>query len=338
MKLKEGFQSSSQSVDDTTRRSINAIYRADAMRNLSSIASQLTTSNYLRLPGDLVVDRSITCSGRNLKLNNILLSTTDNQEWLRVLDPTSLIDPIGTQVHTYKNLAAQNLWCGWGSLTTKEVKIEPTGHIDLGYNHANREINSGKIVYQTGDTGALQIIGKGMANNNITRKIELYDDVTINGNLIMKKNTGNKLYFGNESSTRSSIYDNTDLYITTDDNLRINASKTIMTGDISCNNLTCSSINLGSWNIKLTTDESLLFVKSDAGTSNPTNTLTGLLQNKGVFCIGINGDIWFNKTVTNAVNGNWLSTIINTKANISTTGNTGGNTGGVIYNPDQGPL
>lgn len=108
---KEGFNQSSQTG-----------YQADieAIRNLSSIATQLTTNNTLTMPGQLNISGSV-------------LSMTNQK-------------PI----------------------------------IDLGAGDTNRQVDSGKIGYNIWED-ALNIVGKG--NPSEARRISLYDNVKIIGNL-----------------------------------------------------------------------------------------------------------------------------------------------------------
>jgi hypothetical protein len=127
MKLKEGFESSSSSYDDTIKRTISNIYRADidAMRNLSSIASQLTTSNYLRLAGNLVVDNSISLKGSTINFPNFAIhdggrgyqvaprqnNSTRDPDWVKGfwMDTNGLTTEFAQDLKVNNNLNVKNI-------------------------------------------------------------------------------------------------------------------------------------------------------------------------------------------------------------------------------------
>jgi hypothetical protein len=190
IKNKEGFQSST--IDEPYLKTlINNIYRADieAIRNLSIIASQLTLSNSLTIPGTLNMTNTIKlgindlnkevnageiCYGCTYATDALSIAgkgTIDGQKKIKLLD----------------NVTIQ------GNLEMNNIPIK------LGINHIGKDVNAGKICYGcTYATDALSIVGKGTIAGQ--RKIELLDNVNVNGNL-----SCNKLTIGNWSISSVNI-------------------------------------------------------------------------------------------------------------------------------------
>jgi hypothetical protein len=119
--IKEGFAAS-----DDIKAAIGEVYNADieAIRNLSSIAKKLQVDG-LTIPGKL-----------NLPNNTSLVADGDDaSKWLRVKK---------TDTNEYKSLAAQDLWCGLGVLTSGS--INNTGALTTGSINNTGALTTGSII------------------------------------------------------------------------------------------------------------------------------------------------------------------------------------------------
>jgi hypothetical protein len=292
IKFKEGFQSSSQSVDDTIRRSINAIYRADidAMRNLSSIASQLTTSNYLKLPGKLVVNDRINFG-----------NDTDNR---------------------YINGNAYHL---------KPYIIHSGGdnnlHITYTDASGNPAFSNGFTMDQSGNSSFANGLTAG--NLRLTGDLVVDNSISLKGSTINFPNfaihdggRGYQVAPRQNNSTRDPDWVK-GFWMDTNGNVAITGTVTASTisgnvtktNNIFCTNeITCKSIKIGNWKIAQGDNGNLFFVKNDnISWDGKTNILETTMINQPVISMSTMGDIYIN---ANSGARGWISEMPNRNKSI----------------------
>ena len=176
-------------------------YQADveAIRNLSSIATQLTSNNTLTMPGALNVTNSLSAND-NISVKN----KTNEGGRIRILN--SLKDGKKDQTNDW---SIWNMTGGYGNklsfwryngdgtnagslmdlndngtvTISGNLLIPGNNVIDLGAGDATREANAGKIGYGIWDN-AFNIVGKGKPGD--PRKIWLYDEVNVTGKFCIK--------------------------------------------------------------------------------------------------------------------------------------------------------
>jgi len=184
-KTKEGFDATSD-----IKTAINQVYNADveAIRNLSSIATSLLAGG-LTIPGKLNLPNNTSFSA----------DADDGTHWLRVQQTNN--------PGQYKSLAAQDLWCGTGTLTSATInnsgdtnvggKLSIKGETTLGSKLSikgettlgsklivgtSKDGVSSTITDSIHDVNSLCIVGQG---DGPTRKIHMWDDVYVNGNFYL---------------------------------------------------------------------------------------------------------------------------------------------------------
>jgi len=143
-------------------------YLADieAIRNLSNIATQLTTNNTLIMPGALNVTNKLLIGKSADGISSSISDSTYDTNSLSIVGQ-------GTAPNRKVTL--------WDNVQINgNLSIPGKNVIDLGAGDTNRQVDSGKIGYNIWED-ALNIVGKG--NPSEARRISLYDNVKINGNL-----------------------------------------------------------------------------------------------------------------------------------------------------------
>jgi hypothetical protein len=167
-KNKEGFQSSSTTTG----------YQADieAIRNLSSIATQLTTSNKLTMPGALTVTNDLTVGGHTYigKDKNFILDG-DNKWIFHTPDD-------GRKILYLAPWNGKDDW-DW----SKQFTIDNNGNVSSAGNISSAQGHkignswdgvSSSITDSKYDTNSLCIVGQGTSPN---RKVTMWDKVQIYG-------------------------------------------------------------------------------------------------------------------------------------------------------------
>jgi hypothetical protein len=132
---------------------------SEAIRNLALIASELQTNDGLQIPGSLNVSNNIDVKGNLNASNNITITGTIKSN----------------------NFTTNNL-------TTQKLSVNETSRLGkINLNNAKWETdhegsNKSYIVSDDGNYKALMIVGHNLVDGG-KRRIQMYDDVTINGNL-----------------------------------------------------------------------------------------------------------------------------------------------------------
>jgi hypothetical protein len=146
-------------------------YLADieAIRNLSNIATQLTTNNTLTMPGALNVTNKLLIGKSADGISSSISDSTYDTNSLSIVGQ-------GTAPNRKVTL--------WDNVQINgNLSIPGKNVIDLGAGDTTREGNAGKIGYNIWDD-SLNIVGKGKPGE--ARRITMYDNVQINGNTTIK--------------------------------------------------------------------------------------------------------------------------------------------------------
>jgi len=185
-------------------------YQADveAIRNLSSIATQLTSNNTLTMPGALNVTNSLSAND-NISVKN----KTNEGGRIRILN--SLKDGKKDQTNDW---SIWNMTGGYGNklsfwryngdgtnagslmdlndngtvTISGNLLIPGNNVIDLGASDATREVNAGKIGYNIWDD-SLNIVGKGKPGE--ARRTTLWENLKLTGSLTVNNGLG-MMFFG----------------------------------------------------------------------------------------------------------------------------------------------
>jgi hypothetical protein len=184
--IKEGFDATSD-----MKAVINQVYNADieAIRNLSSIATQLTTNNTLTMPGALNITNELSVKtgdpGKQVKIGSSQIKfrgdgivhyglTNDKDGKFKISNLSGSADIGSGFVNDCITTDSIGNTTINGNLNMQTVK--PI--IDLGAGDTTREPNAGKIGYNIFED-SLNIVGKGKPGE--ARRITMWDQLKING-------------------------------------------------------------------------------------------------------------------------------------------------------------
>jgi len=183
---KEGFDATSD-----MKAVIGQVYNADieAIRNLSSIATQLTTNNTLTMPGALNITNELSVKtgdpGKQVKIGSSQIKfrgdgivhyglTNDKDGKFKISNLSGSADIGSGFVNDCITTDSIGNTTINGNLNMQTVK--PI--IDLGAGDTTREVDAGKIGYNVfGDS--LNIVGKGKPGE--ARRITMWDQLRIYG-------------------------------------------------------------------------------------------------------------------------------------------------------------
>jgi len=172
-------------------------YQADveAIRNLSSIATQLTTNNTLTMPGALNVTSKLLF-GKSA--DGVSSTITDS-----AFDANSLCI-VGQGTGPNRKITMwDNVQINGNATINGNLSIPGNTVIDLGAGDTTREVNAGKIGYNIFDD-SLNIVGKGKPGE--ARRITIWENLKLTGSLRVNNGLG-MMFFGMD------IGDNQDIQV-----------------------------------------------------------------------------------------------------------------------------